>query len=574
MNNEFSGLSVGLRALQTQRKSLDVTGHNIANANNEDYNKQRAVHKASYPYTAPGLSNHGGAGQFGTGVEIEQVERVKDQFINSQIFNETQTSGYWEEMERGLEKVEYILNEPSDSGISSAMNDFWSSLQDLSNNPSDNAARNMVRENAKNLVDSFKSVRNQLNDYKASINENLSNTAEDINNITQKMADLNKQIVSVKGSGQNPNDLIDQRDGLYKDLNELINVQSRKDDQGNLIVSTDGMQLVNGSDSYKLKVESGEAGEFNSTLKHSKTGTVLEPDNGQVGAWMEMRDKKLDFYRGKLDTLASEMVNEFNTRHKNGYDAEGNKGGNFFKDNIDPSEDLKDREQSAVQLMSLSSEIDKESGLSKIAAGSYSGNPSVVEIDKTNATAAGDYSIDVVEDGDQFKVSISSSSSGEELAKTTIDKGESVNFDSNQLTDTAVVNDDGFEVDDADAEFILTPKESGSTEIGLSNSSGSGDNAGFLADLFDDSEVMDGTSVKGFFRSIVSTAGAETQRASEMNNNQDQVLKQLNTLDRSISGVSLDEEMANLIKYQQSYNAAAKYITKTDELLQTLMSIV
>jgi len=130
MNNIFSGLHVGLRALETQRKSLDVTGHNIANANNENYNKQRAIHKASYPYTAPGLSNHGGAGQFGTGVEIAEVERVKDQFINSQIFNETQTSGYWEEMQRGLEKVEYILNEPSDSGIDSSINQFWNSLQD------------------------------------------------------------------------------------------------------------------------------------------------------------------------------------------------------------------------------------------------------------------------------------------------------------------------------------------------------------------------------------------------------------------------------------------------------------
>ncbi|MFW6274089.1 MAG: flagellar hook-associated protein FlgK, partial [Halanaerobium sp.] len=98
MNNVFSGLHVGLRALETQRKSLDVTGHNMSNANNDDYNKQVAVHKASNPYTAPGLSNHGGAGQFGTGVEIEEVERVKDQFIGSQISNETQTSGYWQEM--------------------------------------------------------------------------------------------------------------------------------------------------------------------------------------------------------------------------------------------------------------------------------------------------------------------------------------------------------------------------------------------------------------------------------------------------------------------------------------------
>ena len=477
MNNIFSGLNVGLRALETQRKSLDVTGHNIANANNEDYNKQRAVHKASYPHTAPGLSNHGGAGQFGTGVEIEQVQRVKDQFINSQIFNETQTSGYWEEMERGLEKVEYILNEPSDSGISSAMNDFWSSLQDLSNNPSDNAARNMVRENAKNLVDSFKSVRNQLNDYKASINENLSNTAEDINNITQKMADLNKQIVSVKGSGQNPNDLIDERDGLYKDLNKLINVQSRKDEQGNLIVSTEGLQLVNGSDSYNLKTL-GNTDDKNiprneDKLIHSKTNTELDPQNGKIAAWMEMRNNKLDADKEgsvlkKLNDLAKNMVNGFNKQHQKGYGVDDNSD----VDNIKFFKYDKDSDQTPIEQLGLTSDI--ENDLSKIAASS------------------------------------------------------------------------------------------------VQDAAGNGENANKLSDIFDEEK----DNIESTFREIVTSVGAESSRAQQMKDNQDVVLKQLNTLDRSVSGVSLDEEMANLIKYQQSYNAAAKYIKKTDELLQTLMTIV
>ena len=473
--NIFSGLHVGLRALETQRKSLDVTGHNIANANNEDYNKQRAVHKASYPYTAPGLSNHGGAGQFGTGVEIEEVERVKDQFINSQIFNETQTSGYWEEMERGLEKVEYILNEPSDSGIDSAMNDFWSSLQDLSNNPSDNAARNMVRENAYNVIDSFKSVENQLNEYKESINNNLSNAVENINNITKKMADLNKQIVSVKGSGQNPNDLMDERDGLYKDLSELINVQSREDEQGNLIVSTQGMQLVNGSDAYELEVEAGDPGKFNDTLKHSRTDTELEPTNGKVAAWLEMRDNKLnaenkDSVVAELNDLAKNMVEEFNEQHRKGYniDTPPDNGLNFFEPYDGTSV------QSAIEQLDLTSDIKNlNTGLEKIAAG-------------------------------------------------------------------------------------------------LEEAIGNGENADKLSDIFNQT----GDNIESNFRKIVTSVGAESSRAQQMNNNQEVVLKQLNTLDRSVSGVSLDEEMANLIKYQQSYAAASKYINKTEELLDSLMTIV
>ncbi|TDS27008.1 flagellar hook-associated protein FlgK [Halanaerobium congolense] len=469
MNNIFSGLHVGLRALETQRKSLDVTGHNIANANNENYNKQRAIHKASYPYTAPGLSNHGGAGQFGTGVEIEKVERVKDQFINSQIFNETQSEGYWTEMQRGLEKIEYIFNEPSDSGIDTAMNQFWNSLQDLSNNPSDDAARNMVRENARNLIDSFKSVENQLTDYKESLDQNLNNAATNVNKITTNIADLNKQIVSVKGSDQSPNDLLDERDALYKELNSMIDVQSREDEQGNLIVSADGKQIVNGSDAYELEMIEDPSDPNKMVLGHKKTGSPVDVKNGKIKAWMEVRDEKLTVNIEKLNDLAENMVKEFNTQHKAGYDAAGAAGGDFFK-----SIASMDADQTVIYQLALDEDIaDSETGLDKIAAAS----------------------------------------------------------------EQAI---------------------------------GNGENANALSDIFN----KDGDNVKSEFRKIITSVGAESSRAQKMVNNQEVVLKQLTTLDRSVSGVSLDEEMANLIKYQQSYAAAAKYINKTEELLDSLMTIV
>ncbi|RAK08589.1 flagellar hook-associated protein 1 FlgK [Halanaerobium saccharolyticum] len=572
MNNIFSGLHVGLRALETQRKSLDVTGHNIANANNENYNKQRAIHKASYPYTAPGLSNHGGAGQFGTGVEIEQVERVKDQFINSQIFNETQTSGYWEEMQRGLEKVEYILNEPSDSGIDSSINQFWNSLQDLSNNPSDDAARNMVRENAYNVIDSFKSVENQLNDYKESINDNLSNAAADINNITNKMADLNKQIVSVKGSGQNPNDLLDERDALYKDLSELINVQSREDAQGNLVVSTQGLQLVNGSDAYELETkgntDDNSIPRMEDQLIHSRTGTEIKPTNGKIAAWMEMRDEKLDFYAGRLDKLAETMVTEFNNQHQAGYDANGVDGGNFFEP-IDNSSN-----QSVIAQLDLTAAIkDLENGLDKIAAGNKNID-TFVELDTLGNNLSGNYQIEVTENtsnSDQLDIVINDTDGNEVYSDTGINVDETINL--------SVEADGGISVDtdpavDAINDFTLTLNKEGKRNITLDKSIGNGENANALANIFNSDEVIEGASLEGYFRTIVTSVGAESSRSQQMKNNQDVVLKQLTTLDRSISGVSLDEEMANLIKYQQSYAAAAKYINKTEELLDSLMTIV
>jgi flagellar hook-associated protein 1 FlgK len=572
MNNIFSGLHVGLRALETQRKSLDVTGHNIANANNEDYNKQRAIHKASYPYTAPGLSNHGGAGQFGTGVEIEQVERVKDQFINSQIFKENQSSAYWDEMERGLEKVEYIMNEPSDSGIDTATNQFWNSLQDLSNNPSDNAARNMVRENAYNLIDSFQSVENQLKGYKESINDNLANAVTDINQLSTKIADLNKQIVSVKGSGQNPNDLLDQRDALFKEMNQMLNVQAREDAQGNLIVSTNGMQLVNGSDAYNLEIEPGEPGKFNDQIIHSRTGTEIKPTNGKVAAWQEMRDEKLDFYSGRLNKLAATMVEKFNDQHKKGYDANGVDGENFFQPVTENST------ESVISQLDLTAAIkDLDTGLDKIAAGNKNID-SFVEIDTLGNDLSGNYQVEVTEGAtaDEFELKISDSDGNQVYPATagdsvTVNAGDPVNLevdaDGNIYTqgdNTAASTDD----------FTLTFTDTGKKNISLNKSIGNGENANALGNIFNSDSVIEGTPLEGYFRTIVTSVGAESSRAQKMKNNQDAVLKQLDTLDRSVSGVSLDEEMAKLIKYQQSYNAAAKYITKTEELLDSLMTIV
>ena len=123
-------------------------------------------------------------------------------------------------------------------------------------------------------------------------------------------------------------------------------------------------------------------------------------------------------------------------------------------------------------------------------------------------------------------------------------------------------------------DFTLTRNKEGKRNISLDKAIGNGENANALGNIFNTGEILEGTSLERYFRTIVTSVGAESSRSQQMKNNQDVVLKQLNTLDRSVSGVSLDEEMANLIKYQQSYAAAAKYITKTDELLQTLMTIV
>jgi len=177
---------------------------------------------------------------------------------------------------------------------------------------------------------------------------------------------------------------------------------------------------------------------------------------------------------------------------------------------------------------------------------------------------------------DEFELKISDSDGNQVYPATagdsvTVNAGDPVNLevdaDGNIYTqgdNTAASTDD----------FTLTFTDTGKKNISLNKSIGNGENANALGNIFNSDSVIEGTSLEGYFRTIVTSVGAESSRAQKMKNNQDAVLKQLDTLDRSVSGVSLDEEMAKLIKYQQSYNAAAKYITKTEELLDSLMTIV
>ena len=284
-----------------------------------------------------------------------------------------------------------------------------------------------------------------------------------------------------------------------------------------------------------------------------------------------MRDEKLDFYSGRLNKMAATMVEKFNAQHKKGYDASGVDGENFFQPVSENST------ESVISHLDLTAAIkDLDTGLDKIAAGNKNID-SFVEIDTLGNDLSGNYQVEVTEGAtaDEFELKISDSDGNQvypaaEGTTETVSAGDPVNLN----VDNGNISIDADPDTDDPGDFTLTFTDTGKKNISLNKSIGNGENANALGNIFNSDSVIEGTSLEGYFRTIVTSVGAESSRAQKMKNNQDAVLKQLDTLDRSVSGVSLDEEMAKLIKYQQSYNAAAKYITKTEELLDSLMTIV
>jgi flagellar hook-associated protein 1 FlgK len=470
MGSTFGGIELGKRALQVQKKSLDVTGHNISNANTEGYSRQEVIQSTTRPHTI----YHGtGAGQVGTGVKIDQIRRIRNNFVDSQIREETSALGKWEMKRDALEEIELVFNEPSDNSLRNTLDEFWGSLQELNNNPESQAVRATVRQRALSVTDTFNHIDNQLRDYRLSLNDRIKTKADDINSYAQQIADLNKQIARVESMNQEPNDLRDKRDLLIDKLSKITTVQTSEVDNGTIAVSIEGQSLVWHDKANALKVEEDTENSNLAVVKWSNNDSSAEFGDGEIKGLLESRDQEIPKYIDQLDNMVKTLVQKFNETHKQGYGLDTSTDVNFF----DPT-------KTTAQLMDLAEPIKND--LNKIAAAS----------------------------------------------------------------DTDDVNGDG-----------------------INDYAGDGSNALNLASLGDEKIFNMGTATIGsYYSSNIAKLGVDSQRAQRMVSNQEVLTQQLNKQKDSISGVSLDEEMSKMIKYQHSYTAAAKFVSTMDEILGVLVN--
>ncbi|MFW5790989.1 MAG: flagellar hook-associated protein FlgK, partial [Bacillota bacterium] len=328
--NSFSGINTALSALQAQQKALDTTGHNIANSNTEGYSRQRAELSAARPYTSPGMNMPTTAGQVGQGVQVDNINRLRDDFIDGQIRRESQAGGYWDKMSEGLNRLELIYNEPSENNLGNSLNEFWSSLQELSNNPQDSAIRSTVRQRAVTLTDTFHSLHDQMSEFKSSMNNDIHSTVDEINSIIERVGDINKEIVHIKGSGQEPNDLMDTRDKLFDQLNEKVDAQGQEDSRGNLDISIGGVKVVSGSSTNQLEIQEDPNNNYEDTIHYSNIDKEVQVDRGELKGLMEVRDEVVPEQLNKIGTIATNMADHFNKIHDTGFDLDGVEGGEFF----------------------------------------------------------------------------------------------------------------------------------------------------------------------------------------------------------------------------------------------------
>lgn len=580
MRTTFFGLEVARKGLNTQRKALDVTSHNIANANTQGYTRQDAIMSATNPWSVPSLNKPHGAGQLGTGSQVEEIRRLRDSFVDLQVRNENKHLGYWEAKQDTLAKLEVIVNEPSDAGIRSVMDQFWESWQELNNNPESLAVRSVVRQRGIAIAETLNHMDRQLRELQEDLDASIHTKVDELNSIARQIRDLNDQIVKTEITGDNANDLRDRRDLLLDQASKIADIRYIEDRDGSVRVTIGGKSLVTGNRVSELEM-------FNPAytdglfIPRWKDGTPLNLESGNLLGLLESRDQVIGQFKKDLDYLAYSLVTTTNEIHAEGYGLDNKSGYLFFNQ----PEDGAIGEINAGSI-SLADNILKD--LNTIAAATMPELPG----DGTNAMKLAQlkhtHTIDpygyLKVEGKPLQLADINDFNFEDDIKTFTINGEDVVLDK----DLAVFEPDGpldlakslnslansinsqlttvtARVNDAGNGIMLLAHEN--IEIGGTDFAAlgfeAGENRADITGTFDD-----------FYRGVVAGIGVDSQEATRMVENQALLVAQQENRREIMSGVSLDEEMANMIKFQHAYNAAARTITAMDEMLDVLINRV
>jgi flagellar hook-associated protein 1 FlgK len=332
----FNTLNLGARALTADQVGVEVSGHNLANANNPAYARQRVQLQTSLPTPTS-------IGMQGTGVQATSIQQIRDQLLDGQIRSEASVGGYWNSQQGALQNAQTQLNEflnlsstsgasGSTAGLSGQLNNLFSAFQAVATSPTDPSARLSLVNAAQSLSSGFNQASQNLRTLNGLLNTSVSNDVASANQLLSDIAGLNGQIAKATASGGNANDLADSREQDLENLSKLVNIQTAANADGTVSVSIGGQQLVPGSQLTDT-LATYNSGNGNLLVQTATSATPLALSGGSIQGTIDARDGALATLRNGLDTMASSLITQVNGIYKNGYDLNGNSGANFFMGN-------------------------------------------------------------------------------------------------------------------------------------------------------------------------------------------------------------------------------------------------
>ena len=299
MLSTFFGLNTALSGILAQQRSLDITAHNVANANTVGYSRQEATLVAAPAFSYPSVSGSGIPGQIGAGVTVDQYKRVRDMFVDVQLRAQTMRQGYYEATSNGLDQVELVARRAGRDRSLGADDEVLDAWSDVSNAPENLATRQALAQAATSLTEGFHTLDSQLGVIATQSGDQLNLDLNEINQIGGQILDLNVRIANSTASGDAPNDLLDQRDVLVDRLAELGNVSVTTGALGAIDVNFAGAALVTGTTSSLTVAESD----------------LTSLTSGKLAGLVTLRDTTIPAYRATLDGIAASLVSQTNALH-------------------------------------------------------------------------------------------------------------------------------------------------------------------------------------------------------------------------------------------------------------------
>jgi len=320
----LSSLLIASQALDVDQGGLDVTANNIANANTPGYSREVVDLSENTPEEMGNLT-------FGTGVNIEQIQSVRDQVLSLQIAEQTsQQSGAQTEL-NALQQIETLFSS-STQGIGADLSAFFSSISQLSTDPTNAALRSAVITAAQNLAVSFNQTAQSLTTNQLTLNQSVSQTVDQINTLTQQIAQINAKVGEMQQLNQDPGSLLDQENQLINQLSQLTNVSETQTQDGLTLTTGNGTPLVVGNQSYALQVQTSTTSGMQDVFFQGQdiTSTL---QGGVLGGTIQVRDQDIPGLLNQLNTLAGDFANSINTAQAAGFDLNGNAGQALFSFN-------------------------------------------------------------------------------------------------------------------------------------------------------------------------------------------------------------------------------------------------
>lgn len=629
MISTFHGIEMGKRSLVAHTQAMNVTGQNLNNLNTEGYSRQKIELQTFSPLYIPGLSRENTPGQIGQGVEVATVRRIRDQLVDNRIISSSKDFGYFDMKNKYLHQMQLVYAEPSVyndpmmyNTLRRGFDEFMNAWSDVANNPEEKSARTVLVEKANILTNSVQHHFQQMTDIRNNVNMEIEEKVKEVNDLAMKIANLNDRILRSEAVGDNPNDLYDKRDLFIDRLSKIADVNVSREDSNELVLYIGSKMLVQGGEYEQLRMIPDSANRGYNDI-YWADGEMVQFRGGELAGLVDLRDVDLYEEQKKINSFAVNVADLVNEIHRDGFGLNGTTGNSFFIEypyttdasgNFDADRDGAD---DSTYLFKISG-TNKVELTDKIGIrGEMNINGVNIEytetdtlqnvINKINEAGAGvnafvnaqgklslkadyftdgetpDFVLRHVEDSGMFLTGYAGilQQSGADGAFDSSNVGEVAKLRADSVWSIAPLTDPAvyMAVDSKikkDVNYIAAAGGVDTTGDGIKNiSNGSGDSSNALRiSSLKENHVMVGMSMtfSQYFENLVADVGSRAREAESGFKVQETMMNNLENLRKSVSAVNLDEEFANLIKFQHGYNATAKFVSEMDKMLETLIA--